>query len=271
MAQKQSEANDRLNTLQSLLRACGIADISDKRGAGVDAVGGFARKGNASGGVLSLRDSQGHEIEFRVSTASVSGAAGYTGISGFCDEVDLWGIGESVNPADQVLATLDSRYTTQPGAVYHVFSATYPERRPSCFDALVAGGTTLSQYVARLGEEGARKDHAERLRLAQSIASEDPLLLAPPDPNTRAIPSWVTNPIITIESCYAVSSGNIKMMFQRFGGIPGKQEAGVTHGSFLGLGEAMRKVIKGSRGPVWDLSSYDPRSSRYGQTKRRGL
>jgi hypothetical protein len=273
IAQKRAEADDRLNTLKTLLLACGIADISGKRGANVDEVGGFARAsaGNAGGGVLSLRDSQGHEIEFRVSTASISGTAGYTGISGFCDEVDLWGLGESVNPADQVLATLATRYTTQPGAVYHVFSATYPDQRPSCFDALVAKCDTRSQYVARLGEDGAHKDHEERLQLAKSIASEDPLLLAPPDPNSRAIPSWVTNPIVTIEDCYDKSDGNLKAMFQRYGGLPGKREGGVTHGSFLGLGEAMRKVIKGSQGPVWDLSSYDPRSSRYGQTKRRGL
>jgi hypothetical protein len=57
------------------------------------------------------------------------------------------------------------------------------------------------------------------MRLARSIGSTDPLLIASPlSPESPDIPSWVTNPIAPIESAYAKAKGDLREMFSLYGG-----------------------------------------------------
>lgn len=216
MSANMREAGDRFQTIQENLRAMGFRDISGSK-ADVEPWTFKAQGGGASPYVVKVLDAQDHPCEFRVYPASEAGAAGFTGIAGFGDELDLWGKADGANPAAKVLRVLRSRYATQPQAKLHLMSATYD--RESEHARLVGMGNVAGQYVARIGEDGARADHAARLRLARSIGSTDPLLVAPPlPPDCNDIPSWVTNPIAPIESAYAKSKGDLREMFGLYGG-----------------------------------------------------
>ncbi len=258
-----TEANDRTDTIVAILSACGLPDMSGKR---VDDPSGFYRSGGGTQArVISLQDSQGHPVEFRIYPASIAAAAGFTAIAGFADEVDLWGRDGLTNPAQRVFQILYTRYTTQPQAKLHVMSATY--HGPSTFHArMIAAGDTPLQYVARLGVDGARRDDEARARLASIIGSDDPLLLAKADPNSTDIPSWVSNPIVDIEECYKNSEGNIPRMLSLFGGrCEGGASSGLSLSEIQGYKEANEAMIaKNSQGTkTWDgLLPGDPRGKK---------
>jgi hypothetical protein len=219
------EAGDRFDTITANLRACGFRDLTGTRGEPAP----FEFKtsgGGSSPRVIDLLDSQGHTVAFRVLPASEAGAAGFTGIAGFGDELDLWRVA-GANPAEKVVRVLRSRYLTQPEARLHLMSATYD--RESYHSQMIADaekaradGRAPTRYVARLGAEGSRKDHEARLRLAKLHGLSDPLLLAPPLPaDCPDIPSWVTNPVAPIERAYELAEGNLRVMFGLYGGRVG--------------------------------------------------
>lgn len=269
MAQNMREADDRFDTITAVLRACGVQDLTGSRGE--DTNGGFQRSGGGSNArVIALHDADGHPVEFRIYPASVSGAAGFTGIAGFCDEVDLWGKEQAANPAKRVFEILFTRYTTQPGAKLHVMSASY---NPDSEHAkMIAQGDTALQRVARLGEDGARIDTEARARLAVQINSTDPLLLTPAKPDSTDIPCWVSNPVAPIEACYARAKGDVRSMIFLYGGrvnpTSGRTIA-VNVDEMLALAEANQRLVSSGepRGEMQrfdGLPSWDPRSRSHG-------
>lgn len=220
------EASGRFETIRANLRACGFADAAGSKG--YPDPFEFRTSG---GGSISLkietRDSQGHPVEFRVYPASESGAAGFTAVAGFGDELDLWGKDHGANPAAAVLGVLRARFATQPEARLHLMSASYD--RDSEHARLVSGGSTMGRHVATIGAVGSALDHASRLRLAAALRSRDPRLLAPPLPHgCHDIPTWVANPtLVPIERAWALSNGDLGNMFGLYGGrIKGEADDG---------------------------------------------
>jgi hypothetical protein len=263
MSSNMSEADDRFDTIVQVLSACGLTDLTGIRQPEAE---GFQRSGGGSSArVISLRDAQGYKVEFRIYPASISGAAGFTGIAGFCDEVDLWGKEAGANPAKRVFEVLLARYATQPTAKLHVMSASY--HRESEHASMIAMGDTPLQRVARLGADGATIDTEARARLAVSVGSHDPLLLTAADPMSTDIPCWVSNPVAPIESCYALAKGDIKRMMFLYGGrlnLLGGRAASMGLEDLKALGERNRQLVSGveQRGLMLfdDLPSWDPRS-----------
>lgn len=236
MSRDRTEATDRFTTIRKILQACGVApkkteDLDDEAAPG--GIGGEYTSATlpSGGGVIRTKDSQGHKIEFRIYPARVSGAIGFTGIGGFCDEVDLWpadkiddeSTGGKVltNPADLVIDLLEKRFTTQPEARLYIWSASYSST--SAHARIIAEGDTMIRHLARLGELGAQRDMAARLKLAEYLAGRglpaDPRLFAPADPLSPDIPAWVTNPAkADILRCYALSKENLSSMLALYGG-----------------------------------------------------
>jgi hypothetical protein len=265
ISQNMKEADDRFDTIVQVLSACGLTDLTGIRRPEEE---GFQRAGGGSSErVISLRDAQGYKVEFRVYPASISGAAGFTGIAGFCDEVDLWGKEAGANPAKRVFDVLRARYTTQPTAKIHVMSASY--HRESEHASMIAEGDTPLQRVARLGVDGAAIDTEARARLAVTIGSRDPLLLTPADPKSTDIACWVSNPVAPIEECYALAKCDIKRMMFLYGGrlnlLGGGKAASMGLEDLHALRDRNRQLVSGAgeRGqlmPFDDLPSWDPRS-----------
>lgn len=264
MSSNMTEADDRFDTIVQVLSACGLTDLTGIRQPEEE---GFQRAGGGSSArVISLRDAQGYKVEFRIYPASISGAAGFTGIAGFCDEVDLWGKEAGANPAKRVFEVLLARYATQPTAKLHVMSASY--HRDSEHASMVAAGDTPLQRVARLGVDGAAKDTEARATLAVAIGSRDPLLLTPADPKSTDIPCWVSNPVAPIEACYALAKGDIKRLLFLYGGrlnLLGGRAASMGLEDLQALAERNRALCSGAgqRGELMgfdDLPSWDPRS-----------
>jgi hypothetical protein len=272
MSANMREADDRFDTIVSVLAACGLEDKTGQRGS--EEPHTFQRAGGGnSARVIALKDGQGQKVEFRIYPASVAGAAGFTGIAGLCDEVDLWGKEQGANPAKRVFEVLLARYVTQPGAKLHVVSASYnPESEHA---KMIAEGDTNLQRVARLGELGAQKDTEARATLAVIIGSSDPLLLTPSSPKSVDIPCWVSNPIAPIEECYKAAKGDIKRMMFLYGGRVNTQAGkfpGMTVEDLRALGDMNRKILQrgaGGQSTQGDLMrfdglpSWDPRSRDY--------
>lgn len=265
MSANTSEAGDRFDTIKANLRACGFRDLSGSKAA----VDPFSFKSSGGGSqklIVELLDSQDHPVEFRVYPANEAGAAGFTGIAGFGDELDLWGKSTGANPASKVLRVLRSRYTTQPEAKLHLMSATY--ERDSEHAAMIARGNTPGQYVARIGRDGSAKDYAERMRLAETLRSDDTILTAGPlDPECPDIPCWATNPITPIEEAYAKADGDLRTMFALFGGR--LDLVGASGGSQLTDIAARMRELRGDQPSAAGLRTFpglpgwDPRSDRY--------
>lgn len=217
MSSNMGEAGGRFDTAKEILRAVKLTEIPAGSKTAPD-VGSFKVSGGGSTALqIHLYDSQEHLVELRVMAASEAGAAGFTGIAGFGDELDLWGKAEGANPAAKVLRVLRSRYTTQPEARLHLMSATYD--RESEHARLIKDGDGPDQYVARIGEEGAAIDYEHRSRLARAIGSMDPLLLAPPlSPLCTDNPCWISNPVTPIERAYKMARGDLREMFALYGG-----------------------------------------------------
>ena len=273
MSSNMREAGGRFDTLKVLLRSCGFRDLTGTR---KEDPGGFMPSGGGNQAhIIRVKDFDGHDCEFRCYPATEAGAAGFTGIAGALDEVDLWGKAEGANPAAKVIEVIGTRYTTQPEACCHIWSATYD--RESEHARLVALGDTIRQRLARLGAMGSAKDYAERLSLASALRCHHPLLIAPPLPEECTdIPCWVTNPTTPIRTCYELTDGNIERMFALYGGRVGMSVGGVSQ-QLDGLSDANRRLM--DHEPVQlkrfdGLPSWDPRSTRSenAQPKRwRGL
>src|SRR5262249_27944341 len=122
MSSNMREAGDRFDTVKSILRACGLQDVTGVRGQEPEEHAFKTMGGGQQALVIALQDSQRHAVEFRIYPASEVGAAGFTGIAGFGDELDLWGKAGGANPASRVVEVLVTRYTTQPEAKLHLMS-----------------------------------------------------------------------------------------------------------------------------------------------------
>jgi hypothetical protein len=246
MSSDRTEATDRFHTIKKILRACGIGPekAKDDDGAG-DVIGGGLGSTYRSttlpsgGGVIIVCDSQGHEIQFRIYPARITGAIGYTAVAGFLDEVDTWlvdALGVSTedvaeaaavsakgraNPGDVVIDRVRERFTTTRATAHlYIVSASY-KGIDSAHWRVIDDGDTPIQYVARLGAMGAARDDVARRGLALSIGSEDPRLTTPADPATPNVGAWATNPSkAAISDCYEISKQRIGPMLGRYGGRP---------------------------------------------------
>jgi hypothetical protein len=238
MSAGTKEASDRIDTIMSVLRACGLQDVTGGRAAAEP--GQFRKiKGENGAEVIELYDSQGHPVEFRIYPASKHGAVGFTAIAGFCDEVDLWrDKATGANPASEILDLLLFRFTTQPDAHLYIFSATYGTVT-SAHMKWVAEGDTPLQYIARLGSKGAQKDYESRLRLVAQ-AGPDPRLLVGGDAKSPNIPCWVTSPIANIATCYKLSKGDLAKVLLYYGGRPTTETGDLKDCDFEVIGEESR-------------------------------
>lgn len=242
MSSDRTEATDRFFTIRAVLAACGVGSDKDDDPGGVKADGldmiYTSSTLPSGGGVIKVTDSQRHAVQFRIYPARITGAVGYTAKSGLCDEVDLWPADLGVdpndvarqsdkgkaNPADVVLDRLMERFTTTfTTAHLYVASASY-KGNDSAHARRIDRGDKGVQYVARLRALGAARDTAARRRLAASIGSTDPRLLAEADPLSTNIPAWVSSPVAPIETCYALSDMRIGPMLGRYGGCPDEAE-----------------------------------------------
>lgn len=248
MSSDRSEATDRFVTIRHILQACGISPAKSD-GNGRILGGGFGGEFTsattpAGGGVIRLQDSQEHAIEFRIYPAKRTAAVGYTAIDGFCDEVDLWrDVETGANPADVVLDLLLKRFTTQARARLYVVSASY--NPDSAHARTIAAGDTAIQYVARLGEIGARRDNEARARLAVSASITDERLSAPADPLSVDVPAWVTNPVTSIDRCYALSRNQLGTMLGQYGGRvaeAGKRDAVDPYANTASVAATLRGI-----------------------------
>ncbi len=265
IAQNMREANDRCTTIVAILNACGFSEQTSR----TRDLYGYQRAGGGTVAmVISLHDGEGHPVEFRIYPANISGAVGFTGIAGFCDEVDLWGNDKQANPASRVIELLITRYTTQKNALLHVMSASY--MGDSEHAKMIARGDTALQRVARLGEDGAKIDTEARARLASIIHSTDALLTTPAKADSTDIPCWVSNPVAPIETCFALAGGDIKRMIFLYGGrvnpsVGRAQSMNIEE--LQALGEANLKLVGGRETPrlqTFDgLPSWDPRSRNF--------
>ncbi len=215
-----SDGEDRFDTIKQNLRACGFRELTGRSKEDDDEDGRYRTAGGGnSGRVISLRDSQGNPIQFRISAANEAGVASCTAGAALGDELDLWGRKEGKNPAKKIVEVLITRISTTPGAVVHLMSATYD--RDSEHALMMAAGDTVRQRVSRLGELGARLDTEARARLASLLRISDPLLLTPGDPLSTDLPTWVTNPTkCPIETCYELANGDLARMMSLYGARP---------------------------------------------------
>jgi len=275
----KTEADGRFETIRGTLRACGMApkkpDDSDVPIL-PDGISGIYETSTlaSGGGVIYFKDSQGHGLEFRVYAAKVAGVVGYTGVGGFCDEVDLWVDDRGVNPAERVLDLLGKRFTTQRAARLYAFSASYYPN--SAHKRKIDEGDTMLQHLARLGPIGAARDDEARARLAAMLRSTDPRLLAKADPSSPDVPSWVTNPLVTIEDCYARSKEKLGPMFALYGGRA-HEATGPKGGGSAWTAEdwaAHREAMRNMRpAPMGELSHLDAQGMRVKapRSRYRGL
>lgn len=237
MSAGMTEASDRIDTIMEVLRACGQQDVSGGRAA--PERGQFRKTKGEGGEKIELFDSQGHNVEFRVYPASTHGAVGFTGIAGFCDEVDVWlNKANGANPASEILDLLLYRFTTQPNAHVYIFSATYGKVN-SAHLKWVAEGDTPLQYIARLGSKGAQKDYEARLRLVAQ-AGPDPRLLVAADPKSPNIPCWVTSPIVSASTCYKIAKGDLAKVMLYYGGQPAHDGGDFETGELEIIGDESR-------------------------------
>lgn len=233
MSATRDEADGRFVTIKAVLRACGLTPekAKDEDDAipylvppgGID--GTFRTKTSTSGGgIIIVRDADGHEIHFKILPALVRHGVGYTGRAGFSDESDLWPNDPEhhVNPAEKIFDRISERFTTTfPGAEFLIFSASYnadSAHKRLIEEVLKGGGAADLIHLVRLGTEGARRDQESRRRLAAVLGSDDPRLLAPGDPLSPDLPAWVYNPTETIEKCHLFSKGDTSRMLGLYGG-----------------------------------------------------
>lgn len=249
MSADRTEATDRFHTIKAILSACGVGERR-KKGEEEDfapllAPGGLGMTYKSStlpsgGGVITIEDVDGREVQFRIYPARLSGVIGHTDKSGFGDELDTWPVDLGVsaadvaqrsasgraNPADVVLDRWLERFTTtlKTAHLYLVSASYFGE--DTAHARKVAEGDTPIQMVARLGDLGAARDNAARTSLAKAIGSPDRRLLAPADPFSPNVPAWVTSPAASIEDCFALSRMRLGPMFGRYGGRPDEAEGG---------------------------------------------
>lgn len=277
MSSDRTEATDRFHTIRKILRACGVAPKKkgEDDGDGEIVDGGLdvtyaSRTLPSGGGVIETQDSQGHHIEFRIYPARINGAVGYTGIAGFCDEVDLWPVdlgvdandvailstGGKANPADVVLDRLLERFTTTIASAHlYIVSASY-RGHESAHARKIRDGDTEIQYVARLGALGADRDAMQRARLAAAFGLDDARLLGASDPRSPYVPAWVSSPAAPIETCYALSRSRLGPMFGRYGGRPDDAEMDALTDQTAGLADLNRQLVR-DVGRAWDGRRVD--------------
>ncbi len=262
MSANMREAEGRFATAKEVLRACGLRDLGPRTPA---EDGGYRTGGGGNAPrTIELKDSQSHPIEFRIYPANEAGAAGFTGIAGFGDELDLWGKPDGANPARRVVEVLVSRFTTQPGARLHLMSATYD--RKSYHAELIDQGDTIRQRVARLGVRGAEIDTAARRMLAKRIGSADPLLTTEAKPDSTNIGCWVSNDSVApIWDCYVKMNGDLRRMMATHGACPefAGKGGGWTVAMAEALGRANRTIVKGPE-DVRERYPTDPRFNGMG-------
>lgn len=234
------------------------------------------KRSQSGGGIIAIQDRHGHRIQFRILPALVKHGIGYTGAAGLIDESDLWPNDPEhhINPAEKIFEQIDKRFTTthddteeDPGAELLILSASYnadsvhkraiddvlrTERgdKPSGRDPIM---TSDIAYLARLGEEGARRDTESRRRLADLLGSDDPRLLAPADPLSPDLPTWAFNPSETIEKCYQFSKNNLSRMLALYGGRAAENAtagAACSAGDIAALAAFNREPRDGRRGPM---------------------
>lgn len=271
----KEEANNRFGNLKEVLLACGIREAT-KESEKADKTRFSATGSSVGGGEIVYYDFEGHRVVLRVKPATLTGLAGFTGVAGFCDEIDLWKGEGSVNPATQVFDIALSRFSTQPAARLFVISASY--QKYSLHAALIEKGSTPLVHVATLGQDGANLDNLKRLELAAILADKNmldrkaaDLLFANADPTSPDIPAWVSNPTVDMWQCFLQSKLDVENMLVRNGGRRSKWDSRAGRGIERALIDddfvAAARRLGGEEdglGKQWPgLSAEDPRSTRY--------
>jgi hypothetical protein len=218
----QKEALGRQGTIVEVLNACGMTEAHNAKET-LDGLSFQATGGPSGGYLITFFDSQAHRVECHVKTCSIRAAVGFTGICGFCDEVDTWRPETSTDPADKVIESLFDRLGTQPEARMFLVSASYA--RDTEHARMVERGDTPLVHVARLGDRGASLDEVSRLTLLLHLrdkgvhltVGEQRLLAERADKASPDVPSWATNPIANIKHLYTLS-GSVARLLQKFGG-----------------------------------------------------
>ena len=292
MSSRTNLATMTLNEFEIILTACGMKPT--RKGAeslalpgGID--GEFKRTNASSGGgVIEFINAHGARVRIMCLAANVASAVGYTAVGAFLDEIEIWtSKAAAANPATEVLEAVQQRATTTfDTAKLFISSSYYPDRTrkygKGALQSLIEAGDSDTVYIARLGEEGARRDTAARLRLAREIGSSDPRLLVAGDPATPSIPAWASRLDLDISTLYKQTGGNLDKLFGLYGGRIdcGGTSAGdyadwITQCSqrVNALNRNERGTLDGKRGNSEDeiglirgrgLPAYDPRSNRYG-------
>lgn len=251
LSSSREEATDRFTKLRKLLRACGVGpettakgepktedEADDEAEVMPDGIGGTykSKKSLSGGGIVKVLDRNGQEIEFRILPAMRRSVIGWTGRAVFLDETSMWPDDPDthVNPAGEIIKLAIKRCTTQPEARIFIFSATYQER--DAHAQRVDMGDTSAQFLARLGEMGAKRDEEARHALAARIGSTDARLVEPGDPLSPNIPAWVGNPSKSpIFDCYRDSDDHLGDMLGLYGGRPAEHGKGEDDGEEWGV------------------------------------
>lgn len=208
MSAGTAEANQRRNVIKKALGTFGLREVDrrEKLGAGT-----FTATEAAQGrSTFETRDAAGNEVVFSIRPGTLEAASGATGAGALVDELDLWDERlDKKSPAAEVLTVLYGRLHGQRGAhVYHVSTPMGPHAPLSTMTRLAERNGSASLYVARLGEDGARRDEVARAKFRQHLETvarrgetererrsadrwaQDPRLTFDADPASHLIPTW---------------------------------------------------------------------------------
>jgi hypothetical protein len=268
-------ASQVLGDIEKLLWAMGITPSQDD-GAEVipNGLGGeYHRSLNSGGGgKIDVVSPFGYKVRFLCNSITVRHNVGSNVICGFADEFDCWPQGEAYqNSATEIGNALCQRITTTRKTAKLFFSsAWYPgieQRRGtrSAHRVMLERGDTLDVHIARLGRRGSAIDVEARLAFAKAHNLSDPRLLEPANPNSNSIPSWSTNPRVTIDACHVGSNRDLDRMFAEYGG---RYDSKLTKGSALWTPEQYQGLVDMNR-------RLNPKSSHVetlgGENSRGGL
>jgi hypothetical protein len=239
------EAGKRLDEIEAVLKAIGMVKVEGKP----EEFGKYQRTTDYGRTLIRTLDISGNRVEWVVYPPTINGVSGFTAIGASCDEAAKWRDDKTgANPASVVLASLRPCFATQPAAHLYLFSSAF-----STLDAhhdAVSQGDTDMQFLARLGEEGARVDREQRERAAlmfeararAAALSGDAVRaklngdraeairasMTSADTSSANVSTWAANPSLSIERTLDLEE-DFATWLREYGSVP----TGSSGGSFL--------------------------------------